>query len=353
MSIDATEPAAAEPCAAILARAGAADLRAERRMATEIEDFALSDDGRLDDQTRAAIARLARIATAAVERDLVARAARNLALSPGDTLGRLVGAGLLRDRALMEELIARARQERLAAALEHAVPRDEQSALLSRLADCADGIVARAASALFVAENRRRTAPGERADLPPPLHERLTWWVAAALREAARDGSRPAGSVDRALAEAATRTLAAQDADDRVEPAAMRLAGAIDARPEELGELLVDALADARVSLFVAAIAHADGLAYDAARAIVLDPDGDRLWLVLRAQGLERATIARIGLMLATADPRRDLEAFADLLDSIAAIERDVAAAALAPMRLHPDFRAAMRALAQSQPVAP
>ncbi len=70
---------------------------------------------------------------------------------------------------------------------------------------------------------------------------------------------------------------------DRPEAVAMRLAAALDARADELAPLLVETLADRRLSLFVALIGHALGLDYADAREIVLDPSADRLWLVLRA----------------------------------------------------------------------
>ena len=55
--------------------------------------------------------------------------------------------------------------------------------------------------------------------------------------------------------------------------------------------------------------------------------------------------IAQLGFALCEADPRRDLEAFADTLDAITASRRGGGARALAPMKLHPDYRAAVLAL--------
>ena len=49
--------------------------------------------------------------------------------------------------------------------------------------------------------------------------------------------------------------------------------------------------------------------------------------------------------MLFRSDPRRDLEKFADTLDTIAAIAPAEARNALAPLRLDPDYRAARIAL--------
>jgi hypothetical protein len=206
--------------------------------------------------------------------------------------------------------------------------------------------------ALLGAESRRRAAPPGEApgwsDLPAELHHRLVWWVAAALRERnSEDAGDNVVLLDRALAEAALRQVGAHDEGDRVEAAAMRLAAAVDAHADELATLLVEALADRRLPLFVAFIAHALGLEYGETRDIALDPAGDQLWPVLRALELDRSAIARIGLALTEADPRRDVEAFADRLDAIAELPSASARIALAPLLLHPDYRAAMRSLAR------
>ena len=127
----------------------------------------------------------------------------------------------------------------------------------------------------------------------------------------------------------------------------MRLAAAIDARADEVGDLLVEALGDRRLVLFIAVLGRAADLDFEGARAIVLEPEGDRLWLALRAAGLDRPTIARIALSLADADPRRDIESFADDLDAIAAVPVEAARSALAPLTLHHDLRLAIDALAR------
>jgi hypothetical protein len=49
------------------------------------------------------------------------------------------------------------------------------------------------------------------------------------------------------------------------------------------------------------------------------------------------------------ADSRRDLEAFADQLDAILAIEPDEAREALAQLKLPADFRAAIEALERAR----
>jgi hypothetical protein len=111
--------------------------------------------------------------------------------------------------------------------------------------------------------------------------------------------------------------------------------------------LLVEALGDRRLILFVAILGRAVDLDFIGARAIVLEPEGDRLWLALRAAALDRPTIARIALALADADPRRDIDIFAEELDAIAAVPVEAARSALAPLTLHHDLRLAIDALAR------
>lgn len=329
--------------AALLARVAHGSARDESRADAAVEDFFLAEEDRLDDRVRTRMSALLARLVQGVEQDIVAYAARLTGVPlGGGVFERLVTSGLLRDRALIAHLVAAARLDIAADALALGVPQSDRSDLLVRLCSVNDGVVASAAAALLAAINRLR-ADG-RDGLPRALHERVVWWVAAALHERAGAGADHAA----ALVEAAARSIEAQDEDATVPALAARLAGAIDARQEELGALLVDALADARPAVFVAVLAHAARLAPAEALAITLDPIGERLWVTLRALGLDRPTMARIGLLLAEADPRRDIEAFADLLDAVIAIEAAPAAAAIGVLRLHPDFRAAQRALARS-----
>lgn len=338
--------------------------RADARLAVTIADFFLDADARLDERTRLRLAQVLDGIVGAIETDIRRHAARLLAnagdpargeaiLKPGkpggSVVARLTRARLLHDDALMGELIARVRHDLIADALPVAISGPDESSLLVRLAGVPDSVVASAANALLASESRRRSAneAGTIAgsDLPAELHHRLVWWIAAAIRE----GDGRGATVDRALVDAALRSLSAHDEGERPEAVAMRLAGAIEARPDELAALLIEAIGDRRLSLFVAVLARAIGVDFEQARRMTIEPDGDQLWIALRAADLDRSTIARIALALSEADPRRDIEAFADSLGAIAAISAPDARAALAPLSLHRDFRAAMRALARSE----
>lgn len=352
---------------ALLARAAAADVRAEERLRVAIDDFFLDEDARLDDRTRVAMATVLGDLALGIEAALRRYAARLLAARDAAELAemlnaagpaileRLVGAGLMRDPDLMRELFGRVRQDLVSDALPSDAPEDpDRASLLPRLAQHGDSVVAASAIALLSAESRRRVppTPGQPnpSDLPAELHHRFVWWIAAALRERFAEAAGEAlAALDRALAEAALRSIAAHDEGDRLEATALRLAAALDPQANELPALLVEALADRRLSLFVALLAHALGLDYADAREIVLDPGGERLWLLLRALELDRESIARIGLALSDADSRRDLDRFAEGLDAIVAVEPTDARHALAPLLLHRDYRAALVALGRGR----
>lgn len=347
----------------LLDRAAGADARGARALVAAIDDVFLPADARLDDRTRAALAILLSGLTATVEGEIREHGAKLLtqrgegalaALLTSDAppaIERLAGAGLLRDPDFLGECLARVRLELLARAIPAQAPdHPDVPSLIVRLVRSPDRVVAIAAQAVLAGESHRRAAQDGGAlagtGLPAELHQRLVWWVAAAIRERHLSTAVDrAGALDRALAEAAMRNLAAHDEGERLEGATMRLAVAIDARPDELPTLLVDAMRDRRVAVFTALLATALGIAFAPARDIVLDPDGDRLWLVLRALDMPRETVAEIGYLLCEADPRRDLEDFADTLDSITSIDPDIARGAIAPLRLPSDFRAAVVAL--------
>jgi hypothetical protein len=344
----------------LIARATAADARGRTRLSAAIEDFFLPDDARLDDRMRSGIAGALTALVAGVEAALTQHAARLLAMRgepelalrlTGGTraiLDRLVTAGLFRDSDLMSEVIARVRLETIGDAMPTTSPAELDSpSLLARLANHIDGVVAEAATAVFAGESRRRGVIEGVAltDLPADLHHRLVWWVAAALRERCDASGHDVVMLDTALAEAAVRSLSAHDEGDRMESAAMRLAVAFEAGPQELPALLVEAIGDRRIAVFTALLSQAVGLDYEQGRDIVCDSNAERLWLVLRALDCDRQTIARIGLALCEADARRDLEDFAESLDEIVGVPATRARQALAPMKLHPDYRAALSAL--------
>src|SRR3954463_4025398 len=80
-----TSDGAASGARALLARAAAADVRAQRQLEIACEDFFLPSDARLDERTRSTLGDLVRLLVATVERELREHGARLLA-SRGDGL---------------------------------------------------------------------------------------------------------------------------------------------------------------------------------------------------------------------------------------------------------------------------
>lgn len=358
-NVDMSDGATDRGARTLLAHAASADAAAWRGLATAIDDFFLPESHRLDEQTRVGLARLLRALVDTVEGEIRDHGVRQLqmqgeselaaALAAADgVFAALSDSGVLRDRELMAELIAQVQQDLLASGMPVQAHDDpERPSLINRFVQHPDRVLAQSAMGVLIAESRRRSLPEAgplpQTDLPAELHHKLVWWVAAALRMCVAAGD--AASLDRVLVEAAQRSLAAHDEGDRVEAAVMRFAVAIDAQPDELPELLNEALGDRRVTLFAGLLAHALGVDYGVARSLALDAGSGRLWVALRALDLDREAIARLGLALTEADPRRDIEAFADTLDTIMAVEAADARAALAGLWLPNDYRAAVQAL--------
>lgn len=344
--------------ARIGSHAAEAEQFAEERLTIAIEDIFLSQPGRLDERTRAATLRLAEATVGAIERQVADDAARALAstgrheaaavLQSNEPVAwpRLSDAGLMRDADLIAELIAQARMDLLDESLAMLRVHDAGPTLATTLVENGSAEQRAAAMAYLLADGTRRLAlDGRRAALPAVLHARVIWWIAAALRE--RVGATGGIEVDVALCEAAQRGIAQHDVSP-VEDAATALVRALAPTPGARAELMVQALDNARTTLF--AMLLADALRIDAAavRALVLDSASDRLWLALRAAGLPRDAIAQVGFLLSEADRERDLTMLIETLDALAALTPEVAAQAVVALRLPHDFRAALRALARA-----
>ncbi len=345
-------------CAAeqLVRGATTAERRGAERLRARIADLTTDAAARLDDRIRALLDHQLGGMIDRIELALRERAAR-LLLTRGDRAlaARIRGGGDVAwprlsekraiDGAIVAELLARLRHDLIAAGLPPGTGEDNVASLLIRLTEIGDARVSAAARALLVADSRRREAldfsPVTGSELPAELHQQLVWRVAAAIREDGAEG------LDRALAEAAHRIVAEHDEGERAEAVAMRLALAIDARPEELAALIDEALGDGRLSLIVAVLAQAGQLSFEQVRNMLVEPDDERWWLLLRAVGLDPLTVARIALALTGADSRRYADELPDLLDAVNAVPVDNARAVLAPLRLPADFRAAIEAIAR------
>ncbi|GAA0459366.1 MULTISPECIES: DUF2336 domain-containing protein [Sphingomonas] len=329
--------------AALLSHAAARGMRAQVRAAPPVAALFAPPTDPLDDRTRAALSeRLERLVRTSADRLAEVAAARlDAAAEPAlaarirgeaeQVWDRLAAVPTLWDETLLAELLAETRLALLAAALPVRAPfNPDQPSLLARLAHSDDALIAEAAKLLLL-----HGSGGEYATL-----QQLCWPIAAALRQNATDPEEIA-LLDRALI-SAVEQLRGQDNEA---PAAARLARALRRDVATLPELIEQALSDRRLELVVALVADAGGLGTRAVRDLVLERDPAPLCMLLRALDLPRETLARIGFALCEADPARDLDAFADLIDEVAAVPLQAAWRAVAAMALPAGYRTALLAL--------
>ncbi|HVI98757.1 MAG TPA: DUF2336 domain-containing protein [Sphingomonas sp.] len=321
----------------------------------------MADEDRLDDRTRAAFGALIESLFGTIRSEVAGHAARTLAAGGHEMIAeallttqrddKRLAAILLADHSVLRELDGRVRQDLLADALvAHERDDSDQPSLLPRLAGERDPLIAGPAMAMLLALGRRAT-PLEsgalaRTDLSAETHHRFVWHVAADLREAVgRLANARTAMLDRALVAAAERSLAAHDEGIGLEPSAVKLASALGSAGRGGRAMAIEALGDRLLALFIALVAEDVGLDYDIARDAVLDRDGARLWLMLRAMGMDREAIGRIGLALATADRHRSLDDLAGDLDVAVATDLDAARAMLAIQSLPAAYRQAREAM--------
>lgn len=306
---------------------GAHPIGVREREDVRIADFFRAPEDRLDERTRTAIARVIEASVEAIATDLADRATATglspiAATVPGADL-RLRDALLRRDHAVMAAFVAQARLD----LIDEGLPAAETP--------LPDDAAVRALSA----EGGARLLGRRAMVLPVALERRLSWWVAALLRE-------PAGAAsDPALMAAVTAHLAAVEQEAATHAATATQAAAAMLAGRGVGEALLAAQARGRVALFVAVLAAALRCTADMAAAIVLDDDQTVLVTALHALGVDRVTIARIGWHFCEAEPARRPEALADAIDAVLADPARSAAAA-ARWTLDPDYRAAIDALA-------
>lgn len=343
----------------IFARAASASSRARRRRAAEVRDLLSDSEARLDERTRTAAGACLDAIVGALDRMIRARAATwldehgahdagaALAALSVDMTAKLADGGILSETALIEEVLGRVGEALLAERLPIDLAGDEGAGgLVLRLTASRDAKVSGAAHAFLAADAARRAeSDGEPStgDLPSALRAHLAWPMVAILRAALPQNAMS----DAALAHAAAQVVGSIGEVHPLEATAMRLAKALAPDAEELPLLVVEALGDRRLSLATALIARALGTDYSAVREALLDPEGERLWLVLRALSFDKPTIARIGWLLCEADARRSVEGFADQIDALMAVSQADAAAVIAELRLPHAYRDAIHLLRQ------
>jgi len=333
---------------------GAAQLlaSARARVAAAMADLALPEAFRLSDRQRVTLSHLLRRLVGDVEDELRSALAARFAAHDSEPLRAalssaslpiaipvLEGGGALADPALFALLLRRAEEHRLA----RAAP-DRQ--LLTALAGDSDEAVAAAAVSLLIAESRRLDAFHEPllagGDLPAEVAHGLAWTVAAALRTylVARHGIAPAAA-DEAVTEAATAWLGRYDEGLGADALARRLALRLEERGRLDDALLVQAVAEGALPLFLAGLSLRTGLDLQALWELLPDSAGRGPAIVLRAAQVGREAVAAMMLHLAGRE-----DAIGAQLDGYDSLDPEEARRHILLWRLDPAYRAAVARLA-------
>ncbi|WNO52595.1 DUF2336 domain-containing protein [Stakelama saccharophila] len=335
------------------------DWRIRDARASALAELAVSDAHRLDEQLRISMVGRLNAMIDAVARALRGRAVQELkdcshpALAARLEDARDVAADVADPRFFMrsglaDELYAQQGLTLLARSLPISAGEDPQRpSLLVRLTEDHDRDIAAAARAMLIAESGDLESDGSVSDLPDHLQHRFVWQVAAALRLSVSPvDAVETTALDRAIEGAANACLTEYDDQVRAEAAAMSLAERFDGEKAGRTDLLLEALEDRRPRLFVALLACGLRMEFPAMRDIVVDRDGALCWMALRALGLERPEIARVGYPLAEAKGDRFVQDLADSLETIAAMESAAALDALSLHRAGSAYREAVQSVA-------
>ncbi|MCG8508363.1 MAG: DUF2336 domain-containing protein [Rhodospirillales bacterium] len=186
---------------------------------------------------------------------------------------------------------------------------------------------ARIASATLeyvVEESRRVNAFQEpilrRNELPPSLASRMVMWVSAALRQYILDNFEvDEAVVDDALESTALEIISAPAPSPSKK--ASQLADTLHAEGELSPELLVNALRDGEVRLFVALFRKFTGLSEGLVMDILLEPAGEGLAIASKSCGIGKAYFVAIFALIRRTRPgterqyRREIRAVMTLYD--------------------------------------
>jgi len=258
-------------------------------------------------------------------------------------LDRLRSAGLLDIPELVQLLLRRAEEERLAAAIRNARGGGRPRLLQSLVSDD-DGEISGAAMALILARGRRR----DRFERPRVIFDDLSAEAAVALVNATAAAFRadlckrfPETEADERLGSAVKALLSRHDEGNRLEAKLFELAHALDRSGRIDEQLVLLALEEGEASLLAEILARRAGIGFDDSWAH-LSGGPRNLALLLRMAELGRALAGEIVARLADiagSDPETEISAF----DSLA--EEDVEQAR-AWLRLDPGYRSSIDALA-------
>ena len=281
------------PIAVPVADGGAVPARAagSGRLPTARADFFLDPRARLTEQERALMtAMLTDMVDMLADEFISLLADSGPANDEGERLvDRLWAAGLLDIPDLIQLLLHRAEEERLAAGIRAGRPAGKMRFLQSLVSD-EDSDVSAAAMALILARGRRRDRfDGPRLafdDLSAEAAVALVSAIAAALRSDLIDRM-SAAEADERLSNAARTLLARHDEGNRLDARLFALVHALERAGRLDDSLMRSAVAEAEIALLTEALVRRGGISFDCGWDHLTGGDG-RLALLLRLAGLSR-----------------------------------------------------------------
>lgn len=333
-----------------LAREKSADARA--RLAATISDLFVEQGSVLSDRERALMADILRRVLREIEisvRRQVAHALGAVANLPRELMVFLANdeievaypilrdSRVLLDEDLIEVIRNRTQEHQLAianryyvsAAVCDALVQTGRQEVIRELLHNKDAAISEATMEYLVEQSRRVDSFQEpilrRAELPEDLARRMFLWVSAALRKYVVDRfALPSGIVDDLMEKAAREGIARTAAEARERPSE-KLAERLARHSAISPELLISALHDGEVSLFVSLLARLAEMREPLVKRMLFEPGGEGLAITCRAMGFARKDFSVIFLLSRKARPenartfKQDHEAAMAFFDRIAA----------------------------------
>lgn len=311
-----------------LAREKSADARA--RLAATISDLFVEQGSVLTDRERALMADILRRILREIEisvRRQVAQALASQENLPRDLMVFLANdeievafpilreSRVLQDADLVEVIRNRTQEHQLAianryyvsAAVCDALVQTGRQEVIRELLQNGDATISEATMEYLVEQSRRVDSFQEpilrRAELPEDLAKRMFLWVSAALRTYVVDRFRlPPSVVDDLMEQAAREGIARTVEEGRARPSE-KLAERLARHRAITPELLISALHDGEVSLFVSLLARLAEMREPLVKRMLFEPGGEGLAITCRAMGFPRKDFSVIFLLSRKARP--------------------------------------------------
>lgn len=248
----------------------------------------------------------------------------------------LTQSGVLLDADLIEIIRHRTLEHQLAIAIRHQVSEAVSDALveandenvISTLLSNQNAKISQSTMEYLVEESRRIDAFQEpilgRKDLDSKLVERMFLWVSAALRQTIlEDWDLDPATVDALLEEATVNEVKSATRSSGPKTKAEELVCNLAEDEIVTSDLLLKALQDGEVTLFIGMLKQMTGLRTVLVNRIVFEPGGEGLAIVCRSLEMDKDTFADIFTLTRNARPaaaktlQRDIRKIVSLYDRI------------------------------------